>query len=305
MKTIAFAVCADMPDLTPSDAILAAELRARGARVEAAPWSGPENGPENSSENGSGKALAALFERADLVVVRSTWDYDRRPEAFAAWLGALEALESAGRAVVNSPRLMRWNMDKRYLLELAEKGAPLAPTRAVAPQAASIGEAMAALGLERAVVKPCIGAGARGLALVEAGDPRSLERAARALDGGRGLAQAFIPEIETRGEISMIFVDGALSHAVVKRPACGDIRVQEEHGGRTAPTRPPAFAVEAAARLLDLLPEPAVYARIDGVVLDGGFRLMEVELIEPELFFTYFPSSGAAARFADALMTRL
>ncbi len=289
MPTIVFATCARMPAPTQSDAILAAALEARGARVEAAPWSGPQ----------------APFERADMTVVRSTWDYAEQPEAFAAWLDGLDRARGEGRPVVNAPGLMRWNMDKRYLLDLAAHGAALPPTLSAAPEAAAIADALTGLGVERAIVKPRIGAGARGLSMVEARDPSSLARAAGALKGGQALVQAFMPEIETRGETSMIFVDGAFSHAVVKRPKAGDIRVQEDHGGRAGPVDPPAFAVEAAGRLLDRLPEPAVYARIDGVVLDGGFQLMEVELIEPELFFTYFPSSGAAARFADALMTRL
>ena len=293
MPNIVFASCDALPALSESDAILAAALEARGARVAPASWTGPQD----------------AFEGADLIVVRATWDYAPRHRAFRDWLQGLEGL---GAAVVNAPRLMRWNMNKRYLLELAEKGAPLPPTRAVRPEASSIAEAMAALGLDRAVVKPQVGASASGLSIVDAGDAAGLQRAAAKLvedagENGRpdGLVQALLPEIRTRGETSMMFVDGALTHAVVKRPKPGDIRVQEEHGGRTEPVDPPAFAAEAAARLFALLPEPAVYARIDGVILDQTFQLMEIELIEPELFFTYFPTSGAADRFADALMKRL
>ena len=282
--------------------MLAAALEARGAGVARASWTGPQ----------------APFEEADLVVLRATWDYSARREAFAEWLEGLERLA----AVVNAPTLMRWNMDKRYLLELAEKGAPLPPTRAVRPEASSIAAGLEALGLRRAVVKPAVGAGARGLSVVDADDPAGLERAAAKLvgdsghygggdaDGGGvagacGLVQALIPEVATAGEVSMMFVEGALTHAVVKRSKAGDIRVQEEHGGRTEPFDPPAFAAEAAARLFALLPEPAVYARVDAVIFDKTFLLMEVELIEPELFFTYFPTTGAADRFADALMKRL
>lgn len=302
MSKIVFASCDALPEFSASDAILAKALEARGASVAQASWSGPQ----------------APFEESDLVVLRATWDYAPRHEAFAAWLAGLES----HKAVVNAPRLMRWNMDKTYLLELAEKGAPLPPTRAVRPDASSIAEGLDALRLERAIVKPVFGAGASGLSIVDANDAAGLERAAAKLveDGGnymggndvgnaggdgRGLVQALIPEVETAGETSLMFVDGEFTHAVVKRPKAGDIRVQEEHGGRTEPVDPPAFAVEAAAGLFDLLPEPAVYARIDAVIFDKTFLLMEVELIEPELFFTYFPTTGAAERFADALVKRL
>ena len=125
MPNIVFASCDALPALSESDAILAAALEARGARVAPASWTGPQD----------------AFEGADLIVVRATWDYATRHRAFRDWL---EGLEGLGAAVVNAPGLMRWNMDKRYLLELAEKGAPLPPTRAVRPQASSIAEAMAA-----------------------------------------------------------------------------------------------------------------------------------------------------------------
>ena len=293
MINIIFAVCDDWPDLSPSDAMLAASLEARGAKVAPAPWTGPQ----------------APFAEADLVVARATWDYAEKPEVFARWL---ERLERGAAAVVNPPPLMRWNMDKRYLLELAEKGAPLPPTRPVEADAASIAAAMEELGIKRAVVKPQIGAGARGLSLVDANESESFACAAETLaQYGDGLVQSFLPEIGTFGETSMVFIDGGFAHAVVKRPKSGDIRVQEEHGGRTEQIEPPAFAVDEAARLFDLLPDPAVYARIDGVILDQTFQLMEVELIEPELFLTYAPELASVAerspadRFADALMKRL
>ncbi len=278
---IVFATCLEQPHFQPDDRVAAEALARLGANPCAAPW------------NGDFKA----FSRADMVVVRSTWDYSVKAAAFARWLTSLDALA----CVVNSPELMRWNLDKRYLLALAASGAPIAPTIAVENNAAAIIAGLDELGLERAVVKPTIGATASGLSIVERGDAAGIKRAAANL-GGPGLVQALIPEIRT-GETSFVFIDGEFTHAVLKTPADGDIRCQIEHGGRTVGCRPPAFAVDQAGEILEMLPERQLYARVDAIVLDDRLIVMEVETIEPELFFVHAPA--AADRFAAALMKRL
>lgn len=291
MREIVFVTCNAMPELTESDALVAAALEAQGASVTRAPWNGQQS----------------PFAQADLIVMRSTWDYTSHYQAFAEWLDTLGAYKS----VVNSPSLMRWNMTKGYLLELVQKGAPMPPTLTVKPDAGSVAAAMDALGIDEAVVKPQIGATASGLSIARANDDASLAAAAARLGAATGdmdgLIQPLITEIRDIGETSMIFIEGEFSHAVVKRPNSGDIRVQEEHGGRTELVDPPIWAIAAGARILDLLPEPAFYARVDAVILDETLKLMEVELIEPELFFTYSPEAdfGAADRFAAALIQRL
>lgn len=279
--TIVFATCREKPDFTASDRLVADALARRGVEVEAAPWNGDE----------------VAFERAALIVIRSTWDYYQHEEAFARWLDSLE-----GRAVANAPALMRWNMSKAYLEDMARRGARLPPMRRVGPSAAEIAAAMEALGLEEAIVKPLVGAGAHGLSVVRRDRPETLARAASAL-GGEGFVQRKMEAVMSAGETSFMFFGGAYSHAVVKRPKTGDLRVQEEHGGSTALTEPPRWAVDEAARLLEMIPEPADYARLDAVVVDGKLWLMEVEVLEPELFFTYAPE--AAERFAEVLINRM
>ncbi len=284
---IVFATCAAEPALQGSDRVLAAALEARGHAVRPAPWNGPQE----------------AFEGADAIIIRSTWDYQKTPAAFADWLGRLEARPN----VFNPPALMRATMSKRYLLDLAEKGAPLPPTRAVEPDADAIAAAMDALGLEEAVVKPEYGATASGLSRVRREDRDGLAAAAAKM-AMPGLVQALVPEIAEAGETSFIFAGGAFTHAVTKRPKSGDIRCQSEHGGVNRRADPPAAAIAEARRILGLVGGDPVYARVDAILpaigaLDGTMRLMEVELIEPELFFTYAPE--AAARLADALIERL
>jgi glutathione synthase/RimK-type ligase-like ATP-grasp enzyme len=155
------------------------------------------------------------------------------------------------------------------------------------------------LGLEEAIVKPLSGGTASGLSRVRREDAGALQKAASILNGP-SMVQPFIPEIATRGETSLIFFAGAFSHAILKTPKAGDIRVQEDHGGRAAPVEAPGWAVDEAARILNLCPEATAYARVDAVLFDDHMVLMEVELVEPELFFVYRPE--AADRLAAVLL---
>lgn len=282
MKTVTIATCLKQPDLTPSDAILAQALDARGVTVRAAPWNG----------------TFEPFATADLTLVRSTWDYFDRSRAFADWISRLEVEAS----VLNPPDILRWSMTKAYLFNLAEAGLPVPPLKKITPDPGSIREAMDALGLDDAIVKPLVGGTASGLSHIRRDDAAALDAAAVRLNGD-GLVQAFIPEIKNRGETSFVFFDGVFSHAVLKRPKAGDIRVQEDHGGTSTPVDPPAWARDEATTILRHCPAGTAYARVDAVVFDDRILLMEVELVEPELFFTYRPET--AARFADIIVAGL
>jgi glutathione synthase/RimK-type ligase-like ATP-grasp enzyme len=149
------------------------------------------------------------------------------------------------------------------------------------------------------VVKPVIGASAHGTAVVARGDPA----ASIHLDGGDVLVQPLVDEIRTAGEWSAIFVDGAITHAVLKRPAPGEFRVQARFGGSVEVAAPPPVVQEAAGRAVAALPVEPLYARIDGVVTPEGFLLMEAEVDEPGLFFAEAPA--AAEAFAAAIVRRL
>ena len=297
MHHIVFATFAGAPDLKPDDRLAAEALEARGARVSPAVWNGDQT----------------PFETADAIVLRSTWDYWRHFPAFLKWFDRLEGR----RHVYNPPALMRWNAPKRYLLELEAAGATLPPTRICAPDPESLRAAMAALDAPIAVAKPVISAGGDGLFIMRAGDAHSIERASAGV-WGEAMVQPLIPEIRDPGETSFIFFGGAFSHAVIKRPTSDPILCQEEHGGVTVPADPPGWALDEARRILAMVEAAGhgapYYARVDAIVLgdtqntasnrvDGTFHLMEVELIEPTLFFAQDPA--APARFADGLMDRL
>lgn len=213
----------------------------------------------------------------------------------------MERLDALGVSLFNPPSLVRWNVEKYYLRDLASRGAPVPPTiwlrrrRAIAPLPAA---------WKRVVVKPVVSLSAHDTWLLRAPfDENGRARVARMLDTGDVLVQPFVPEIRRHGEISFVFIDGAFSHAVRKRPGARDFRVQVQHGGRSAPARPRSRHVQTAVHVLALLPMTPLYARIDAIVFRDRFWLMEVELIEPELFFRFAPA--AAATLSEALMARL
>ena len=285
MARVGFVTCTTWPEISVSDALVRDALEPRGVTVEARPWNGPVQD----------------FDRFDAVILRSNWDYHHAIDAFTGWLDGLDA---AGARVWNPTPLVRWNLSKRYLLELAAAGVATVPSVVLEADAgARLRAVVAERGWRYAVVKPLVSASAHDTVLVEDGE---VEQVIGALASGAlrqpVLVQPFIEEIRTRGEWSVVFIDGAPTHTVLKRPGPGDFRVQQHLGG-SVEARPAGAAVLAATRrALAALPLPPLYARIDGVETPDGFRVMEVEVNEPDLFFDLAP---AAASFADAVCRRL
>jgi glutathione synthase/RimK-type ligase-like ATP-grasp enzyme len=274
---------AEFPDLHPDDLPLVAALRAAGLDPVAEVWTDP----------------SVDWSSYDAVLLRSVWDYHTRYLEFTEWLGLLD---KAGVPVFNDSDLVRWNADKRYLLELRERGVAIVPTQVAA--GACLREVVAGLTGRQIVVKPTVSANAlhaiRGIAGSD-----ELSRAIDDLPDGPYLVQPFLPEVQSEGEWSLLFIDGEFSHAVLKRPAEGDYRVQHVLGGTAAPAEAPSAVREAAAAALaaaDTRHAP-LYARVDGVVSAGRFLLMELELIEPYLYLADFPP--ADAKLATALAARL
>lgn len=228
---------------------------------------------------------------ADLCIVRTVWDYTQSPAEFLSWL------DSTARSmpVENPPSIVRWNHHKRYLVELAERGVRLPQTWLVPPG----GRCPEAERLVRVVVKPAIGAAGRGAEKVAGRDLAE----ALARSTVETVVQPFLAEIATEGERSLVYFDREFSHAVVKRPASGEFRVQALYGGRSAPHEPTLEEREAARKALLATGSDLLYARVDLVPTAEGHVLMELEAIEPLLFLHLAP--GSAERFAAAIARRL
>jgi glutathione synthase/RimK-type ligase-like ATP-grasp enzyme len=278
---IVLATCRSKPALTSSDALLAAELERTGATAVAAPWD----------------SITPAGEYPVTVCLRSTWDYHQRWTEFRAWVAGF-ADRTGG--LWNPAATVLWNADKLYLRDLGVAGIALPRTRWFEPgERPDVEAILRQWKLPRAVLKPRISATAFGTYLVSAGRALSDEEW-KPLEASGGLIQAFVPEVESQGEISLVFVDGAFSHAVRKRPAGGDFRVQGDFGGTVEGVAPSRGVRDFGDAVLMAVSRPWLYARVDLVETDRGPVLMELELIEPDLFLT----PAAAARLATALLAR-
>jgi glutathione synthase/RimK-type ligase-like ATP-grasp enzyme len=230
------------------------------------------------------------WDRAGLVLIRTTWDYHVRLFEFLAWMERLNV------PIYNSRDLVRWNADKRYLRELQAAGVPILPT-----QFLSSPEDLEQLELKTGqsyVVKPAVAAGAYETLVFEERDPL-LEHAKKLLGRGTVLVQPYVDGITAEGETSLVFLDGTLHHAVRKTPKPGEFRVQHEFGGRYEVVSPRRDFAVIGDKCLAALTEVPLYARVDIVETAAGPALMELELIEPELFFLWVPE--AAIHMADLL----
>jgi glutathione synthase/RimK-type ligase-like ATP-grasp enzyme len=225
----------------------------------------------------------------DLILPLVAWGYHLR---YGRWLPLLDRAEAERWPMINPPALLRWNSDKAYLAELVERGVPTVPTLAVESCCdADLEEARRRFGSDWLVIKPPVSAGAVRTHRLGPNDDLPADSLRQPM-----IIQPLIEEIARTGEFSLMLFDGEFSHAVVKRPAAGDFRVQEHLGGETLPCRaPPAGAVRLAQKALAAAPAKATYARVDIVPDDEGtLRIMELELVEPSLFLDHAPDGGAA-----------
>jgi glutathione synthase/RimK-type ligase-like ATP-grasp enzyme len=269
------------------DALAHEPLRALGWRVEPVPWRRP----------------AVAWDAYDAVVIRSTYDYVDDSDAF---LGVLGEIERAGTPLHNELGLVRWNLRKTYLRDLAERGVPVVPTvwrDRLGP--GELEDLLAEVGGGEAVVKPVVGANAGGAWRLAGRTAREKADEVEAYYASRALmAQPFVPAVTAEGEYSVFYFNGGYSHTILKTPGAADFRVQEEHGGLVRPVRADAALRAAGNVALRAIGEAPLYARADFVraTHGTGFWLMELELIEPSLYLRM--DAGAPARFARALHAR-
>jgi hypothetical protein len=280
---IALATCAAFPDGDPDDAHLAAALPEACFAV----WDDP----------------AEDWSAFDLVVIRSTWDYQERRDEFLAWVRSVPR-------IVNPPDVVEWNTDKRYLAELGAAGVPVVPTEYLDPAdppwtPSSTGEY---------VIKPTVGVGSLSAGRYDLGDPEQRAMAFRHASRFRAtrrvaMVQPYLPGVDAYGETGLIFLDGRFSHAIRKGPmltgpaaqAAGLYRPEEISARQPAPAE-----LAVAEKVMSTIANEThlLYARVDLLPgQDGGPVLVELELTEPSLYLGY--ATGAADRLADAIVSRV
>jgi hypothetical protein len=276
MKKIAFVTSSEYLEIAEDDRILAAELETYGIRCIGAAW-------DDSKINWT------LF---DLVLIRSCWNYHRAPEKFLQWI---DTFRNGTVRMLNPPDLISWNLNKHYLKDLQIKGISIPDTVWLSKTDFTADKLHAILlrkNWSRAVLKPCVSASSFRTNVI---NPSTIKEDKNGLfrdfaEGGMML-QEFIETIPQEGEFSLVFFNGQFSHAVIKTAKPGDFRVQHEFGGQSKSIVPTRNVIQSGERIISMLPTIPLYTRVDGVMADNTFILMEVELIEPVLFFTHAPSA--------------
>lgn len=229
---------------------------------------------------------------ADLVLPLMAWGYHRD---LPRWHAQLDRWQDA--RFLNPLPVLRWNTDKRYLLELERAGIAIVPTRFQdALDDRALAEARSIFGTGDLVIKPPVSAGSDHTWLLRDGVACPDDARGRAM-----LVQPMMPSIASEGELSLFYLAGALAHAIIKRPAQGDFRVQGQFGGQSAAIEPPVAATDLATATLAAIGSDVLYARVD-MVGDGkgGYALMEIELIEPWLSLDRTVDGGEAFALAIA-----
>ncbi|MFO0809674.1 MAG: hypothetical protein U0746_13700 [Gemmataceae bacterium] len=267
------------------DQLLRDALQIRGLTAMRIDWARPE----------------VDWSRFRCAVFRTTWDYFERFTEFSAWLAQVEPQVQ----LINDASLVRWNSDKRYLADLSVRGIPVVPSHFVQRgNRSTLHELLDATGWADTVIKPCVSGSARHTYRLNRTTADSLEPVFRELVAAESfLLQPFQRDVAASGEDTLMVFDGRFSHAVRKVPKAGDFRVQDDHGGTVYEYVPTREQIELAERAIAVRDVPA-YGRVDMIRdNEGRLAVMELELIEPELWLRHHPP--AATAFADAIVRRL
>ncbi len=238
------------------------------------------------------------WDAVDLVYVCTPWDYHEHLEEF---MQVLEHIDASAALLVNDLATIRWNAIKTYLRELEQRGFAIVPTlwHDVLTEDC-LQAAFDTFGAARIVIKPVVGANALDTHVLDRGERLATDALQEAYRNRPFMLQPFLDVVQQVGEYSLFFFDGDYSHAILKVPKQGDFRTQEEHGSDIRLHEAPGQLIARAQEIVDSMQPGLAYARVDFVPAEEGrYLLMELELIEPSLYFRTDPSSPE--RFARGL----
>jgi len=234
-----------------------------------------------------------------VAIIRSTWDYQKWPEKF---LSVLAQIDESNCVLVNSLSLVRWNLSKTYLQEMSKKECPIIPTIWMDKFNSKILlSSFTELKIDEIVIKPLISASSGNtFRLHKNKSEESLAELQCIFENKGHMIQPFIRSVIGEGEYSLFYFGNELSHCMLKRPKDGDFRVQEEHGGINKIVTPEYDLLDAAKKTLKNMPEVPLYVRLDFIRNEGEFLLMEIEAIEPSLYFNM--EKNSPKRFVDVFI---
>ena len=290
-QSIAFLSTDDLEDYFVWDNLLIQPFSQHGVHVDVISW----------------HAIDIDWSQYDAVIVRSTWDYQEHADAF---IDKLIEITKHDTVLINPLSLMQWNISKRYLQILQTQGITIIPSVFFDSVAISdIYAQFAYFDTQEIIIKPLISANSDNTFRL---DHTNLMAQAGPLSNIFSttpcVIQPFLDSVINEGEYSLFYFNGEYSHTIRKVPKPGDFRVQEEHGGELITVIPDERQLSAAAKVLAALPEKSLYARVDLIrnpraQKDDIWQLMEVELIEPSLYFNM--DEASPERFVQATLNYL
>ena len=279
---IALLTCEKLPELTAADQLLIPELAKHNIEAKPVIWS-------DQTINWSD---------FDYLIFRNTWDYFEKETEFNLWLDQIEKL---GIKTLNTIGIIKQNKHKFYLREMEKQGISILPTVFIdKTNSLNLAELIPSH-WKKAVIKPAFSAGSYLTEVFEVADIQKINADYKNLAQEKELLlQEFMPEIQTLGETSLIFFNKKFSHCVNKKPVDGDFRVQSQFGGKYSLVQPSQELIEKAQKIVNTFPENLLYARVDGIIIGTELYLMEIECIEPDLYFDI--ADGALERFVSSIV---
>ena len=259
----------DLSNFQSYDNLIVKPLKDLGWECEFVPW-------DSTSVN---------WDDFDAVIIRSTWDYQQKENLFSR---TLQLIEASSATLYNSLDTVKWNINKRYLLELEKENISIIPTRLYDSFDFDIvNQLFSFFNENKLIIKPCVSANADDTFILEQNKMGSLKPVLENTFSQKDfLVQPFIKNIRIEGEYSLIYFGNRLSHVLLKTPKNGDFRVQEEHGGiLKAINKPESSLIDFGNKVMGTVPYQCLYSRVDVVRGSDNYLLMEIELIEPSLYF--------------------
>ena len=283
MPAIAFLSTVHLEDFFVYDELLVPYFNERGWSVETISW-------HSQSEK---------WDRFDYVIVRSTWDYQQHPRAF---MKCLDQIDASSAILLNPLAHIQWNIEKHYLKDLQCKGIPIVKTIWGKDFNNNVIEqAFTHFSCDTLVIKPTLGANADDTFKLSVVDWHNQQQVLCNVFNQRDfMIQPFLESVVEEGEYSLFYFGGEYSHAIKKVPQKGDFRVQEEHGGSLHSVVVDKEQLDIATKALSAMPYEALYARVDLVRQNNNWAIMELELIEPSLYFNL--DTQSPVRFVEALV---
>lgn len=225
------------------------------------------------------------WKKYSCIVFKCPWDYVAKTNLFYQWLDKIKSLDIP---LLNPADVVKWNSDKHYLQDIANAGQKIIPTKFLERGASfTTADYLQQFNANGIIVKPCISGVSKNTFKITHANGSDEAAINQLLQNEAMMVQPFMPEVIEEGEWSLLFFNGRFSHALLKTPAKGDFRSQANYGANIERRTPAPGVLESAERYVSTFAKGCLYARVDGLVIDNEFMLMELELIDPVLFLSF------------------